>query len=45
MTGIGIAGYGYWGPNLARAFFVAEGARGAAIRDQWPRAVAEPAWR
>ena len=27
MIGIGIIGYGYWGPNLLRNFTLADGAR------------------
>ena len=34
MIGIGIVGYGYWGPNLARAFSEVEGTRVAAICDR-----------
>jgi len=40
--GIGVIGYGYWGPNLARNFAEADGARVVAISDLCPakRAVA-----
>jgi predicted dehydrogenase len=34
MIGIGVIGYGYWGPNLVRNFFRADGARVAAVCDQ-----------
>jgi predicted dehydrogenase len=33
MTGIGILGYGYWGPNLVRNFAEAPGARVVAVGD------------
>ena len=33
MIGIGILGYGYWGPNLARCFAESPGARLVAIAD------------
>jgi predicted dehydrogenase len=33
MIGVGIIGYGYWGPNLARCFAETEGCRLAAIAD------------
>jgi predicted dehydrogenase len=36
MIGVGVVGYGYWGPNLARAFSEAEGTHVAAICDQSP---------
>lgn len=36
MIGIGIIGYGYWGPNLARNFSQAAGARVVAVCDQRP---------
>jgi predicted dehydrogenase len=34
MIGIGIVGYGYWGPNLVRNFTQADGARVIAVCDQ-----------
>ena len=33
MTGIGLIGYGYWGPNLARNFFEAPDARVVMVSD------------
>jgi predicted dehydrogenase len=33
MIGIGVIGYGYWGPNLARACAETEGCRLAAVAD------------
>lgn len=36
MIGIGIIGYGYWGPNLARNFSQVSGARVLAVCDQRP---------
>ena len=36
MVGIGVIGYGYWGPNLARCISEAEGAHLAAIADLSP---------
>jgi len=33
MTGVGIIGYGYWGPNLVRNFGEAPGARVVAVSD------------
>lgn len=33
MTGIGIIGYGYWGPNLLRNFFGTKGAQVVAVAD------------
>lgn len=38
MLRVGIVGYGYWGPNLARCFSEAEGCRLVAIADQSPAA-------
>ncbi|HMR92573.1 MAG TPA: Gfo/Idh/MocA family oxidoreductase [Chitinophagaceae bacterium] len=32
-TGIGIIGYGYWGPNLLRNFFMTEGCRVVMVAD------------
>ena len=40
MIGVGLVGYGYWGPNLARCFAEAEGCRLAAIADATPLALA-----
>ena len=37
MIGIGVVGYGYWGPNLVRNFMQAEGARVTAVCDQAPK--------
>ena len=34
MIGIGIVGYGYWGPNLVRNFTQTEGARVVCVCDQ-----------
>jgi predicted dehydrogenase len=36
VIGIGVIGYGYWGPNLVRNFFQAQGARVIAVCDQRP---------
>lgn len=36
MIGIGVIGYGYWGPNLVRNFSQAQGARVLAVCDQRP---------
>jgi predicted dehydrogenase len=36
MIGIGIIGYGYWGPNLVRNFGLADGARVVSVCDQRP---------
>jgi len=36
MVGIGVIGYGYWGPNLVRNFSQAKGAHVAAVCDQRP---------
>jgi len=33
MIGVGIIGYGYWGPNLARSVAETDGARLTAIAD------------
>ena len=43
MVGIGVVGYGYWGPNLVRNFHETPGARVAAVADLDParRALAE----
>ena len=37
MIGIGIIGYGYWGPNLVRNLNQADGARVVAVCDQSPK--------
>ncbi len=34
MIGIGVVGYGYWGPNLVRNFFQVDGAEVVAVVDQ-----------
>src|SRR6478752_5884997 len=36
-VGIGVVGYGYWGPNLVRNFNSAPGARVVAVCDQSPQ--------
>jgi predicted dehydrogenase len=36
MIGIGVIGYGYWGPNLVRNFNSTDGARVIAVCDQSP---------
>lgn len=36
MIGVGVVGYGYWGPNLVRNIYEAEGARLVAVCDQSP---------
>lgn len=36
MLGIGVIGYGYWGPNLVRNFAQIQGVRVAAVCDQRP---------
>lgn len=38
MIGIGVIGYGYWGPNLARCFAETDGSRLVAIADGSPDA-------
>jgi predicted dehydrogenase len=45
MIGIGIVGFGYWGPNLARVAADTAGARLAAIADSAPQALARAAQR
>lgn len=40
MIGVGVVGYGYWGPNLARSFGEVEDCRVAAIADSSPTALA-----
>lgn len=39
MIGIGIIGYGYWGPNLARCVSETAGCRLTAVADQSPEAL------
>jgi predicted dehydrogenase len=41
MIGIGVVGYGYWGPNLARCVAETEGCQLAAIADMSPVALAK----
>ncbi len=36
MIGVGVIGYGYWGPNLVRVFHECEGSRVAAVCDRDP---------
>lgn len=43
MVGIGIVGYGYWGPNLVRNFSQVQGARVVAVCDQSPERRAQVA--
>ena len=45
MIGIGVIGYGYWGPNLARCLAEAEGCSLAAIADRDASALARAARR
>lgn len=45
MIGVGIVGYGYWGPNLARCFSETDGCRLVAIADGNPAALARAAKR
>ncbi len=45
MIGIGVIGYGYWGPNLARCFADTESCRVVAIADASPAALARAASR
>lgn len=40
MTGIGVIGYGYWGPNLVRNFNQTDGASVVAVCDQSPARLA-----
>jgi predicted dehydrogenase len=42
---VGVIGYGYWGPNLARALFEVGTARIASISDRRPEALARAAVR
>jgi predicted dehydrogenase len=37
IVGVGVVGYGYWGPNLVRNFFEVQDARVAAISDRCRR--------
>jgi predicted dehydrogenase len=41
MVGIGVIGYGYWGPNLVRNFMEAPGGRVAAVCDMRPERLAQ----
>jgi predicted dehydrogenase len=45
MIRVGVIGYGYWGPNIARCLSEAEGCRLAAIADSSPKALARAARR
>jgi predicted dehydrogenase len=45
MIGIGLIGYGYWGPNLARCFADGDKSRLAAVHDQDPAALERAARR
>lgn len=45
MTGVAVAGYGYWGPNLVRNFVQHPGARLVAVCDTRPDRLAECAVR
>jgi hypothetical protein len=40
MIGVGIVGYGYWGPNLVRNFSEAAASRVAAVCDLRPQSLA-----
>lgn len=40
MIGVGLIGYGYWGPNLARCFTETEDCRLVAVADSSPAALA-----
>jgi predicted dehydrogenase len=40
MIGIGVIGYGYWGPNLVRNFMEADGSRVVALSDLRPERLA-----
>jgi predicted dehydrogenase len=40
MIGVGVIGYGYWGPNLVRNFIQAPGARVVAVSDLRPENLA-----
>ena len=39
MVGVGVIGYGYWGPNIVRNFLAVEGAEVVAICDKNPGAL------
>lgn len=41
MIGVGVIGYGYWGPNLVRNFWEIPGARVAVVSDLRPQRLAE----
>ena len=41
MIGIGVVGYGYWGPNLVRNFAEAPGARVVSVCDARTERLAE----
>jgi len=43
LFGIGVVGYGYWGPNLARNFAAQPGGRLVAICDRDPKRLAQAA--
>jgi predicted dehydrogenase len=45
MIGIGVVGFGYWGPNLARCFGEADGCRLAVIADRSATALVRAAKR
>ena len=45
MLGIGVIGYGYWGPNLARNFAETPGARLTAVSDLRPGRLSQAAAR
>ena len=45
MIGVGVIGYGYWGPNLARCVAESEGCRLVGIADSSPVALARAARR
>ncbi|HEX2601155.1 MAG TPA: Gfo/Idh/MocA family oxidoreductase [Gemmatimonadaceae bacterium] len=41
MLGVGVIGYGYWGPNLVRNFFADTGSKVLAVCDRSPERLAE----
>jgi predicted dehydrogenase len=45
MIGVGVVGYGYWGPNLARCFSETADCRLVAVADSSPAALARVAQR
>jgi predicted dehydrogenase len=45
MVGVGIIGYGYWGPNLVRNFFETTGATVRRVCDQRPQRLEQAAAR